>query len=71
MGMNLITLEGIWLPAANPTIVNYNASAVKSYKATSDFKKYFLLLWKTFYPTLYYNAGVVVVNTEVVGLSPG
>jgi hypothetical protein len=52
---------------ANPTSESYNASAVKIYNATSSlvrFGKKFI-----FYPEK--NAGVVVVNSEDVGLALG
>jgi hypothetical protein len=44
------------LPGANPTIVSYNGRAVKIYNVTSNLVRseheiYFLLLWKTHYPT--------------------
>jgi hypothetical protein len=54
-------------PGANPTMVSY----VQRHEQPSVFwkQKYFLLLWKKLKPTTY-NAGVVVVNLEVVGLAP-
>jgi hypothetical protein len=60
--------------AANPTTSSYNASAVKIYNATSSLVRFkseniFFCFEKTLYPT-YYKAGVVVVKSKAIGLSP-
>jgi hypothetical protein len=53
-------------PGANPTIVSYNASAVKIYNATSNLVRFenkncFQLLPKN--GLAYYSAGVVALNS--------
>jgi hypothetical protein len=48
----------IYRAGANPTIVSYNASAVKIYYAKRSLVRF------DFLKTLYYNAGVVDVNAE-------
>jgi hypothetical protein len=60
-------------PGANPTIVSYNASAVKIYNGTSSlvhFEKNHIGTYFEKNTRVYYITGVVVANSQVVGLLP-
>jgi hypothetical protein len=58
-------------PGANPTIVSYNARAVKFFNATSSLVRFENKNVFFCFEKCSSTAGIVVVNLKVVGLAPG
>jgi hypothetical protein len=58
------------IPGANPTTAIYNASAVKIYDSMCNLVQSVLFILQI-NALNYYNAGLVVVNLQAVGLAPG
>jgi hypothetical protein len=76
---NPILLTGIVLcrkrpKGAHPTITSYNAGVVKVYNSAYSIARFLKL--QIIFPQcknalVFYNAGVIIVNSRVVGLAPG